>query len=182
MTLVNKNIIHSLKGVYEFLGLYGRRVDDLINVLAIAVCIGGGDVNEGLEVMHLLGQAEELLCGDHIELQGVSAGEEREIHTVLKKTARLWECVYVDVGGKVVQMSLCVGGKSLCVHAQVQCVQGKSLCVFLCLLDCYYLCICIYKRLFADDSVFHSNMNLQRSRNLQKNSSRSGVTRRDREA
>lgn len=78
MTWVNKNIIHSLKGVYEFLGLDGRRVDDLINVLAIAVCIGGGDVNEGLEVMHLLGQAEELLCGDHVELQGVSAGEERE--------------------------------------------------------------------------------------------------------
>lgn len=85
VTLVNKNIIHSLKGVYEFLGLDGRRVDDLINVLAIAVCIGGGDVNEGFEVMHLLGQAEELLCGDHIELQGVSAGEEREIHTVLKR-------------------------------------------------------------------------------------------------
>lgn len=61
--------------------------------------------------------------------------------------------MYVDVGGKVVQMSLCVGGKSLCVRAQVQCVQGKSLCVcvFSCLLDCYYLCICMYKRLFADD-------------------------------
>ena len=48
-------------------------------MLAVAVCIGGGDVNEGLEVLHLLGQAEELLGGDHIQLQGVSAGE---IHIV----------------------------------------------------------------------------------------------------
>lgn len=46
---------------------------------AVAVCIGGGDVDEGLEVVHLLGQAEELLRGDHVQLQGVSAGK-RDCH------------------------------------------------------------------------------------------------------
>ena len=69
--------IHSLERLDELLGLDGRRVDDLVDVLAVAVCIGGGDVNEGLEVVHLLGQAEELLRGDHVQLQGVSAGEKR---------------------------------------------------------------------------------------------------------
>lgn len=47
-------------------------------MLAVAVCIGGGDVNEGLEVVHPLGQAEELLGGDHVQLQSVSAGERRD--------------------------------------------------------------------------------------------------------
>lgn len=69
--------MHSLERLNEFLRLHGWRVDDLIDVLAIAVCIGGGDVNEGPEVAHLLGQVEELLCGDHIQLQCVSAGEMR---------------------------------------------------------------------------------------------------------
>ena len=54
-------------------------------MLAVAVCIGGGDVNEGLEVVHLLRQAEELLCGDYIQLQGVSAGE--EVDTVLNSVS-----------------------------------------------------------------------------------------------
>lgn len=102
MSLGHKNqpFIHSLKRFNEFLGLDGRRVDDLVDVLAVAVCIGGGDVNEGLEVVHLLGQAEELLCGDHVQLQGVSAGEKREI-----------QCQVVCLSGRVckgVQMSLCV--------------------------------------------------------------------------
>lgn len=66
--------MHSLQRLDELPGLDGRRVDDLVDVLAVAVCIGGGDVNEGLEVVHLLGQAEELLRGDHVQLQGVSAG------------------------------------------------------------------------------------------------------------
>lgn len=74
----NQAFIHSLQRLDELLGLHGRRVDDLVDVLAVAVCIGGGDVNEGLEVVHLLGQAEELLRGDHIQLQGVSAGENRD--------------------------------------------------------------------------------------------------------
>lgn len=50
-------------------------------MLAVAVCIGGGDVDEGLEVVHLLGQAEELLRGDHVQLQGVPAGK-RDSHSV----------------------------------------------------------------------------------------------------
>lgn len=69
------SFLHSLKRFDEFPGLDGWRVDDLVDVLAVAVCIGGGDVNEGLEVVHLLGQAEELLRGDHVQLQGVSAGK-----------------------------------------------------------------------------------------------------------
>lgn len=68
---------HSLEGFDELPGFDGRRVDDLVDVLAVAVCIGGGDVDEGLEVVHLLGQAEELLRGDHVQLQGVSASRER---------------------------------------------------------------------------------------------------------
>lgn len=72
---------HSLEGFDELPGLDRRRVDDLVDVLAVAVCIGGGDVDEGLEVVHLLGQAEELLRGDHVQLQGVSAGGERETVT-----------------------------------------------------------------------------------------------------
>lgn len=87
--------IHSLKRFDEFLGLDGWRVDDLVDVFAVAVCIGGGDVNEGLEVVHLLGQAEELLCGDHIQLQGVSAVEKRDTES---NSVQLWECVCV--GGK----------------------------------------------------------------------------------
>lgn len=71
-------VIHSLHGIDELLGLDRRRVDDLVDVLAVAVCIGGGDVNEGLEVVHLLGQAEELLRGDHVQLQGMSADKEIE--------------------------------------------------------------------------------------------------------
>lgn len=67
--------LHSLEGLDELAGLDGRRVDDLVDVPAVAVCIGGGDVDEGLEVVHLLGQAEELLRGDHVQLQGVSAGK-----------------------------------------------------------------------------------------------------------
>lgn len=59
----------------EFPGLDGRWVDDLIDVFAVAVCIGSGDMNEGLKVVHLLGQAEELLCGDHIQLQGMSESQ-----------------------------------------------------------------------------------------------------------
>lgn len=70
--------LHSLKRLDELPWLDGRRVDDLVDVLAVAVCIGGGDVNEGLEVLHLLGQAEELLRGDHVQLQGVSAREREE--------------------------------------------------------------------------------------------------------
>lgn len=50
-------------------------------MLAVAVCIGSGDVDEGLEVVHLLGQAEELLRGDHVQLQGMSAGK-RDSHSV----------------------------------------------------------------------------------------------------
>lgn len=69
--------VHSLQKLDELLGLDRRWVDDLVDVLAVAVCIGGGDVNEGLEVVHLLGQAEELLRGDHVQLQGVSAGEKQ---------------------------------------------------------------------------------------------------------
>lgn len=68
----------SLERLDELHGLDWRWIDDLIDVLAVAVCIGGGDVNEGLEVVHLLGQAEELLRGDHIQLQSVSAGTKRE--------------------------------------------------------------------------------------------------------
>lgn len=66
----------------EFPGLNWRWVDDLVDVLAVAVCIGSGDVNEGLEVVHLLGQAEELLCGDDVQLQGVSARERREARII----------------------------------------------------------------------------------------------------
>lgn len=146
MTWVNKNIIHSLKGVYEFLGLDGRRVDDLINVLAIAVCIGGGDVNEGLEVMHLLGQAEELLCGDHVELQGVSAGEEREIHTV-----SLGVCVCRCGRKGRANESVWEGKVCVCACSGSVCAGKVVVCVCSCLLDYYYLCICMYKRLFADD-------------------------------
>lgn len=91
----NQAFIHSLKRFDEFLGLDGWRVDDLVDVFAVAVCIGGGDVNEGLEVVHLLGQAEELLCGDHIQLQGVSAGEKRD---TVSNSLCLWVCVCV--GGK----------------------------------------------------------------------------------
>lgn len=80
--LMTSSLIHSLQRVNELLGLDRWRVDDLINVLSVAVCIGGGDVNEGLEVVHLPGQAEELLRGDHVQLQGVSACEERERNTV----------------------------------------------------------------------------------------------------
>lgn len=132
VTLVNKNIIHSLKGVYEFLGLYGRRVDDLINVLAIAVCIGGGDVNEGLKVMHLLGQAEKLLCGDHIELQGVSAGEEREIHTVLKKKncASLGVCVCRCGRKGRANESVCGREKFVCACSGSVCAGKVVVCVF----------------------------------------------------
>lgn len=72
-------IIHSLKRLDEFFRLNRWRVDDLIDVLAVAVCIGGGDVNEGLEVVHLMGQAEELLCGNHIQLQGVPTREEIDV-------------------------------------------------------------------------------------------------------
>lgn len=71
-------IVCSLKRLDELLGLNRRWVDDLIDVFAVAVCIGGGDVNEGLEVVHLLGQAEELLRGDHVQLQGVPVGDERD--------------------------------------------------------------------------------------------------------
>lgn len=56
-------------------------------MLAVAVCIGGGDVNEGLEVVHLMGQAEELLRGNHIELQGVPMGEHRY---ELLRVLRVW--------------------------------------------------------------------------------------------
>lgn len=82
---------HSLQGLDELAGLDGRRVDDLVDVLAVAVCIGGGDVDEGLEVLHLLGQAEELLRGDHVQLQGVSAGR--------RETVTQWVCVCVCGGG-----------------------------------------------------------------------------------
>lgn len=64
---------HSLQRLNELPGLNRRWVDDFVDVPAVAVCIGGGDVDEGLEVVHLLGQAEELLCGNHVQLQGVSA-------------------------------------------------------------------------------------------------------------
>lgn len=77
-------VIHLLKRLNEFLGLNRWRVDDLIDVLAVAVCIGGGDVDEGLKVVHLMGQAEELLCGNHIQLQGVSARERGKKRSVLK--------------------------------------------------------------------------------------------------
>lgn len=81
------SFLHSLKRFDEFPGLDGWRVDDLVDVLAVAVCIGGGDVNEGLEVVHLLGQAEELLRGDHVQLQGVSAGKrEREEKDILSNS------------------------------------------------------------------------------------------------
>lgn len=46
-------------------------------MLAVAVCIGGGDVDEGLEVGHLLGQAQKLLCCHDVQLQRVSAGGRR---------------------------------------------------------------------------------------------------------
>lgn len=72
---INQLVIHLLQRLDEFLGLNRWRVDDLINVLAVAVCIGGGDVDEGLKVLHLMGQADELLCGNHIQLQGVPGRE-----------------------------------------------------------------------------------------------------------
>lgn len=105
----NQSFIHSLKRFNEFLGLDGRRVDDLVDVLAVAVCIGGGDVNEGLEVVHLLGQAEELLCGDHVQLQGVSAGEKRD---TVSSSVSLWACVQ-----GCANESVCVGVTGLCASA-----------------------------------------------------------------
>ena len=72
--------LYSLQGVNELLRLDRRGVDDLVDVPAVAVCIGGGDVDEGLQVLHLLGQRQELLSGDHIQLQGVPGrGEEDTI-------------------------------------------------------------------------------------------------------
>lgn len=68
---------HSLQGFDELPRLHGRRVDDLVDVLAVAVCIGGGDVDEGLEVGHPLGQAQELLRRHDVQLQRVSAGGRR---------------------------------------------------------------------------------------------------------
>lgn len=44
-------------------------------MLAVAVCIGGGDVDEGLQMLHLMGQTEELLRADDVQLQGESAGD-----------------------------------------------------------------------------------------------------------
>lgn len=99
--------IHSLERLDELLGLDGRRVDDLINVLAVAVCIGGGDVNEGLEVVHLLGQAEELLRGDYIQLQGMSAREKGD--TVLNRVS-----VCVCGRRKGVQVSVYVKLRKVC--------------------------------------------------------------------
>lgn len=47
---------------------------------AVAVGVGCGDVDEGLEVVHLLGQIQELLRGYHIQLQGMS-GKRGDTHT-----------------------------------------------------------------------------------------------------
>lgn len=65
--------MHSRHRVDEFLGLDRRRVDDLVDVSAVAVGVGGGDVDEGLQVLHLLRQREELLCGDDVQLQRMPA-------------------------------------------------------------------------------------------------------------
>lgn len=62
-------------------------------MLAVAVCIGGGDVNEGLEVVHLLGQAEELLRGDHVQQQGVSAGKREKKRKTDCQTVCVCVCV-----------------------------------------------------------------------------------------
>lgn len=91
---------HSLERLYELPGLDGRRVDDLVDVLAVAVCIGSGDVNEGLKVLHLLGQAEELLRGDHVQLQGVSAGKRRDTFCQDTFCLCVWE--------RVISLKVCI--------------------------------------------------------------------------
>lgn len=70
--------MNSLKRFDEFLGLNGWHIDYFIDVLAVTVCIGCGDVNEGLKVVHLLGQTEELLCGNHIQLDSVSVSQKEK--------------------------------------------------------------------------------------------------------
>lgn len=57
---------YSLQRVNQLLGFHRRGVDDLVDMSTVAVCIGGGDVDEGLQVLHLLGQTQQLLRGNDI--------------------------------------------------------------------------------------------------------------------
>lgn len=143
-------VIHLLKGLNEFLGFNWWWVDDLINVLAVAVCIGSGDVNEGLEVVHLMGQAEELLCGNHIQLQGVPAREKKNV---------LNSVCSGGVGGRK-----CANGQ-VCT-LKIKCVLGEGY---------EGVCVCqtanIAEDLHAEHlclptTEFHSNENLHTSVSL----------------
>lgn len=60
------NSQHILKGIYQLLGIHRRWVHDFLNLFPIAVCIGGGDVHEHLQILHSLCQGQELLGGNHI--------------------------------------------------------------------------------------------------------------------
>lgn len=85
--LYDDDELNSLQRVDELLGLDRRRVDDLIDVSAVAVGVGRGDVDEGLQVLHLLSQREELLCGDDVQLQGMPAGH---MSVTNGTTASIW--------------------------------------------------------------------------------------------
>lgn len=102
-------------------------------MLAVAVCIGGGDVNEGLEVVHLLGQAEELLRGDHVQLQGVSAGKREKKRKTYCQTVCVCE-----------RLSVCVGVFARLLISLFEHLHARAF-------------------VFASTPVLHSNDNLQTS-------------------
>lgn len=70
MDCENKGEVQSnlLQRIDESAVVYRRRVDDLLDELAVTVSIGCGDMNEDLQVLHLAGQRQHFLSGQDIQL------------------------------------------------------------------------------------------------------------------
>lgn len=67
-----------LKCVYKLPVIDRWWIDHLFDELSVTVGVGCGDVDEHLQMLHSVSQANHLLCGQHIQLHGISAAKGTE--------------------------------------------------------------------------------------------------------
>lgn len=92
----NKNVLESqdlLKCVYELPVIDRWWIDHLFNELSVTVGVGCGHVDKHLQMLHSVSQINHLLCGQHIQLHGISAAKRQKKlwnTATLQKQEKIW--------------------------------------------------------------------------------------------
>ncbi len=92
-SIKDKSVLESqdlLECVYEFPVIDRWWIDHLFNELSVTVGVCCGHVDKHLQMLYSVSQVNHLLCGQHIQLHGISAAEGQKKTLNCSDSAEAW--------------------------------------------------------------------------------------------